>query len=129
VSGAGEPGSGEPAYLQIIRQIKNAFSTRVLKPGDRMPTVRNLARQVDLNPNTVARAYRELEREGLLEGRPGRGTFVKNTAPPLAVAQRRTRLYPFVQQLVAEGRLLGVSDTEIRRLVQSALREHRVRPQ
>jgi GntR family transcriptional regulator len=129
VSGSGEPGSGEPAYLQLIRQVKNALSTRALKAGDRLPTVRALAAQVNLNPNTVARAYRELEREGLLEGRPGRGTFVKSSAAPLAVPQRRTRLYPFVQQLVSEARLLGASDTEIRRLVQSALREHRGRPQ
>ena len=118
-------GSGEPAYLQIIRQLKNALSTRSLKPGDRIPTVRALARQVELNPNTVARAYRELEREGLIETRRGRGTFVKAASPPLGAARRRARLRPFVQQLVSEGRLLGASDTEIRRLVLAALREHR----
>jgi GntR family transcriptional regulator len=100
-----------------------------VKPGDRLPTVRALARQLSLNPNTVARAYRELERERLLEAGPGRGTFVKAPAPLLAIEQRRSRLYPFVQQLVSEGRLLGVSDTEIRLLVQRALREHRVRAQ
>lgn len=90
-----------------------------------MPTVRALARELKLNPNTVARAYRELEREVLLEAEPGRGTFVKAPPPRLAAAQRRGRLQPFVERLVSEGRLLGLSDTEMRGLLQRELRRHR----
>ncbi len=105
------------------------MTTRSLNAGDRLPTVRALARQVKLNPNTVARAYRELARDGLIEGGPGRGTFVTATPSPLAAAQRRGGLEPFVERLVSEGRLLGLSDTEMRGLVQKALRDHgRARP-
>lgn len=89
-----------------------------------MPTVRALARELGINPNTVARAYRELEREGLLEAGAGRGTFVKALPTRLGAAERRGRLKPFVERLVSEGRLLGLSDAELRGLLQRALREH-----
>lgn len=94
-----------------------------------MPTVRGLARELKINPNTVARAYRELAREGLLEAGAGRGTFVKAStlaqALPtrLGAAERRGRLRPFVERLVSEGRLLGLSDAELRGLLQRALRD------
>ena len=59
--------SGEPIYIQLIRQIKHAVTSGILNPGDKMPTVRELATQLVINPNTVARAYRELIREGVLK--------------------------------------------------------------
>ncbi len=62
-----QPASGEPLYLQLIRQIKNAIATGALAPGEQLPTVRHLASELVINPNTVARAYRELEHGGLLE--------------------------------------------------------------
>ena len=98
-----------------------------------MPTIRGLARELRINPNTVARAYRELELEGLLEAGAGRGTFVKAStfvkALPtrLRAAERRGRLKPFVERLVSEGRLVGLSDAELRGLLQRALRQ-RPRP-
>jgi len=121
-------GSEEPPYRQLIRQIKHAVATRVLNPGDRMPAVRALARELRINPNTVARAYRELDRDGLLETAAGRGTFVKPTRAKvlptrLRPAEGRARLKPSVERIVSEGRLLGLSDTELRGLLQRALRD------
>jgi GntR family transcriptional regulator len=63
-------------YLQLVEQVRRALRTGMLEPGDRLPTVREVAGSVAINPNTVLKAYRELEHEGLVEGRPGQGTFV-----------------------------------------------------
>lgn len=74
-----------PIYLQIVNQVKRAVASGVLVPGDRLPTVRQLAVDLTINPNTVAKAYQELEREGVISTVPGRGTFVgqkKNSPKP-----------------------------------------------
>jgi DNA-binding transcriptional regulator YhcF (GntR family) len=92
--------AGEPPYKQLVRQLKKALAARSLKPGERMTSVRVLARELGVSPNTVARAYRELERE-------------------------REKLRPLADKLVAEGRLLGLSSTEIRSVVFGALAERR----
>jgi GntR family transcriptional regulator len=63
-------------YLQLVEQVRRALRTGFLEPGDRLPTVREVAESVSINPNTVLKAYRQLEHEGLVEGRPGQGTFV-----------------------------------------------------
>src|SRR5665213_2594997 len=76
--------SGLPVYRQIVDQVRQALRLGVLRPGDQLPTVRDVVEQIAINPNTVHRAYRELEQQGLTEGRPGSGTFVKRslaTAP------------------------------------------------
>ena len=71
--------TGLPAYLQIVQQVKHALRLGLLAPGDQMPTVRELVASLAINPNTVMKAYRELEFEGLIGGRPGQGTFVLQT--------------------------------------------------
>jgi GntR family transcriptional regulator len=71
--------SGLPMYLQIVQQVKEALRLGLLDIGDQLPTVREVVAEVAINPNTVAKAYRELEREGLVDARPGRGTFVSST--------------------------------------------------
>ena len=68
--------SGVPAYRQLIDQVRHALRLGLLRPGDRLPTVRDVVKQIAINPNTVHRAYRDLEQQGLTEGRPGSGTFV-----------------------------------------------------
>ena len=73
--------SGLPAYLQIVQQVKHALRLGLLAPGDQMPTIRELVASLAINPNTVLKAYRELEMEGLIGGRPGQGTFVLQTLP------------------------------------------------
>ena len=115
------PDAGEPIYAQLIRQIKHDVATGVLAPGAQLPTVRQLAGDLVVNPNTVARAYRELEHEGLLEGVPGRGSFVTYGRSPLRDEERRRRLQPFIDQLRAEGYALGYRADELVELVAAEL--------
>jgi GntR family transcriptional regulator len=116
------PDSGEPIYQQLIRQIKHAVATGALPAGTQLPTVRQLASDLVINPNTVARAYRELEHEGLLEGVPGRGSFVTYGQSRLRDAERRRRLQTFIDQLWAEGRALGYDTQEVAEIVAAELK-------
>ncbi len=115
------PESEEPIYSQLIRQIKHAVTSGMMNPGDQMPTVRDLAAQLVINPNTVARAYRELVRDGVLTATHGGGTFVKMEPQPLVRSERERRLDPFIQQLVAEAQVLGISDDSLLRLLKATL--------
>jgi GntR family transcriptional regulator len=71
--------SGVPSYLQIVQQVKHTLRLGLLEVGDQLPTVREVVTRIAINPNTVLKAYRELEREGLVASRPGQGTFVQRT--------------------------------------------------
>src|ERR1700730_13429076 len=71
--------SGVPSYRQLVDQVRQSLRLGLLRPGDRLPTVRDVVKQIAINPNTVHRAYRELEHQGLTEGRPGSGTFLKRS--------------------------------------------------
>jgi len=73
--------SGLPVYRQLVDQVRQALRLGILRPGDQLPTVRDVVEQVAINPNTVHRAYRELEAQGLIEGQAGRGTFVRRSLP------------------------------------------------
>jgi GntR family transcriptional regulator len=115
--------SGEPIYLQLIRQIKHAVITGSLERGAQLPSVRQLAGELVINPNTVVRAYRELEHAGMLEGVAGKGWFVSYGALRLRDEERRRRLQEFIDQLWAEGRSLGYSSDELAEIVAEALRE------
>lgn len=117
------PGSGEPIYEQLVRQIKHSITTGALKSGDQMPTVRELAAQLVVNPNTIARAYRELEQAGLLESTVGRGTFVKFSPPKLFREERRKRLQPYIDQLIAEARALNFSLKELQDQLEETLKK------
>jgi GntR family transcriptional regulator len=88
-----DPGSGLPTYVQLIRQVEHALRLGYLKPGDQLPTVKETVTALAINPNTVLKAYRDLETRGLAVGRPGQGTFVDGTLgqvslPQLAVLRR-----------------------------------------
>src|SRR5665213_3746876 len=78
--------SGIPLYLQLIEQVKHAVETGALRPGDQLPTIRKLAEDLVMNPNTVARAYRELEHEGMIELRHGSGAYISESLARKAVA-------------------------------------------
>jgi len=86
-----DPKSGVSYYVQLMQQVRQALLFGLLKAGDQLPTVKEVVAQVALNPNTVLRAYRDLEHEGLVVSRPGLGTFVATNVPP-AVAQSSYRL-------------------------------------
>src|SRR5690348_5392889 len=79
--------TGVPAYLQIVQQVKQALRLGLLTAGDQLPTVREVVERVVINPNTVLKAYRELEREGLVASRPGQGTFIIQTLAATAPAR------------------------------------------
>ncbi len=78
-----EARSGVPTYLQLVQQVRQAIRFGVLRPGDQLPTVKEVVSSLTINPNTVLRAYRELDLEGLTEGRRGVGTFVAEPLAPL----------------------------------------------
>jgi len=87
--------SGVPPYLQLVHQVRQSLLLGYLREGDRLPTVKELAGDLAINPNTVVKAYRQLEHEGLAGGRPGQGTFITATlapAPPAASGSLRTSL-------------------------------------
>jgi len=112
--------SGVPPYLQIAQQIRHALVARVLKPGDQLPTVKEVVTQLAINPNTVFKAYRELEHEGLVEGRPGAGTFVLRR-PPGPTSGAHTALARSLARWVQRARTAGLDDTSIEALVRETL--------
>ena len=100
---------GVPIYQQIVDQIRFRIVSGQLVPGDELPTIRGLAESARVNPNTVARAYRELEQEGLVEKRRTIGTFVAASSERLTLAQRRRLLMPHIDRLLIQAKQLGVS--------------------
>ena len=115
------PSTGVPIYLQLMEQVKHAIATGAVKPGEQLPSIRPLAEELVINPNTVAKSYRELEHEGVIELRQGAGAFVSERAS----TQQDTDRLKAAQVLVAQGierlRARGVTDEEIRRLVEAEL--------
>src|SRR5260221_14774826 len=82
-----DAGSGVPTYLQLVQQVEHALRLGYLKPGDQLPKVRDVVASLAINPNTVLKAYRNLEMKGLAAGRPGQGTFIEGTFSQLALPE------------------------------------------
>jgi GntR family transcriptional regulator len=99
---------GVPIYLQIVNQVKYLVASKRLSPGDALPSVRKLAEQLVVNPNTVARAYRELEAAGILTTRPGAGVYVSDAGSPLSRGEQMKILTERVDVLLAEAQHLNV---------------------
>ncbi|MGA7342118.1 MAG: GntR family transcriptional regulator [Terracidiphilus sp.] len=112
---------GLPIYLQIESQVKHAVAAGALKQGSALPSVRKLAAELRINPNTVARAYQNLERDGVIRTVPGGGTYVADNVPGLLKAEKVKRLRPLAMQVAVEGTHLRLSREEIVGLVQDAL--------
>lgn len=113
--------SGVPIYLQIETQVKNAVAAGALKKGEALPSVRKLAVELRINPNTVARAYQELEREGVIGTVPGGGTYVAGHTPRFLKSEKLRRLQPYARQIAVEGTQLGLDEGEIMEMVQEEL--------
>ncbi|GMW02787.1 MAG: GntR family transcriptional regulator [Candidatus Hydrogenedentota bacterium] len=111
------PQSGVPIYLQIVNQVKYLVASNRLSPGDELPPIRTLAEGLLVNPNTVARAYRELEVAGILNKRQGAGTYVSGNGSPLARRERIRILSDRIDALLAEARQMDVPVTEIKTLI------------
>jgi GntR family transcriptional regulator len=116
--------SGVPTYLQLVQQVEHALRLGHLKPGDQLPKVRDVVASLAINPNTVLKAYRELEIKGLAAGRPGQGTFIQATLsqvalPELAVLRRSLLGW------LATADAAGLDDDGIMAVFTSALRDFR----
>jgi GntR family transcriptional regulator len=114
------PSLGAPIYLQLMEQIKHAIETGALRPGDQLPGIRPLAEELVINPNTVAKAYRELEHEGIVELRHGAGAFVSNV-PARKLTDTLRAGQAVVATTVERLRERGLTDDEIRRLFEAEL--------
>lgn len=115
-----KPDSGVPAYMQLAQQVKQALRMGMLEIGDKLPTVKEVVAEVAINPNTVMKAYWELDREGLVEGRQGVGTFVtrRPDGPPPAIQARLARS---LERWVQTARNDGLDDESIESLLRSTL--------
>ncbi len=112
-----DPKSGVPIYVQIINQVKYLVAAGRLEPGEELPPIRVLAEQLVINPNTVARAYLELERAGILTKRHGAGTYVADEPPSVSHAQRWKILSERADALLVEARQLGIKLDEVLEIV------------
>ncbi len=109
-----------PIYLQIMEEIKREIARGRLKGGEKLPSVRDLAKEIEVNPNTVARAYLELEREGVLVSKRGQGTFVTEDNKTLALIKKEL-VQNIVQNAVIELISLGYSEEEIKEIIEKFL--------
>ncbi|MFI5606458.1 GntR family transcriptional regulator [Amycolatopsis sp. NPDC051903] len=119
-----ESGSGVPPYLQLVRQVEDAVRLGELRRGEQLPTVKEVARRLVVNPNTVQKAYRELDRRGVVRAKPGQGTFVTREAGGVS-PERRTQLRASLARWLTEARAAGLAAEDVEALVSAVLREHR----
>lgn len=115
------PSSGVPIYLQLMEQVKHSIETGALRPGEQLPGIRPLAEALVINPNTVAKAYRELEHEGVIELRHGAGAFVSANARGKKGTENLRAGQSLVASAVEKLRERGVTDDEIRRMFEAEL--------
>ena len=115
------PSSGVPIYLQLMEQVKHGIESGALRPGEQLPGIRPLAEELVINPNTVAKAYRELEHEGVIELRHGAGAFVSANAREKKATERVRAGQTIVAAAVDRLRGSGMTDEEIRRVFEAAL--------
>ena len=117
-----EPASGVPTYVQLVQQVHQALQLGLLEPGDQLPTAQQVVAKLAINPNTVLKAYRDLEREGLVRARPGLGTFIVGELPradPVAQAKFRRSMATWLRS----ARDAGLSAKEIEAIYRTAFRD------
>jgi GntR family transcriptional regulator len=115
-----DPASGVAPYLQLVHQVRRALRLGLLRQGDRLPTVKQVVARVAINPNTVAKAYRELERQGLVAARPGLGTFVIKTLSDASLATYAP-LRQDLERWLARARAAGLDEESIEALIQDTV--------
>ena len=115
----------EPAWQQLVHGVLDQLAAGQLEVGAKLPSVRGMAQTVRLNPNTVARAYRELEVLGAVQGRQGRGVFVTEDGPDVARRERGGALEDEIRDAIRRAREAGMDDDTIRKTVEQALRAKR----
>jgi len=113
--------SGVATFLQLVQQVHDALQLGLLKPGDQLPTAQQVAARLAINPNTVLKAYRDLEREGLVRARPGQGTFIVGTLPrPDPAAQ--ARFLASMTDWLRQARKAGLDPSDIQAIYRTAFR-------
>ena len=115
------PSSGVPIYVQLMEQVKHAIETGAVRPGEQLPAIRKVAEDLVINPNTVAKVYRELEHEGVIELRQGSGAFVAERRRSQARASSMLDARPVIRNAVTRLAALGLSEEEMRRLFEAEL--------
>ena len=119
-----DPSSGVPTYLQIVQQVERALRLGYLVRGDRLPKVKEVVASLAINPNTVLKAYRELEHKGLTAGRPGQGTFIEDTLDVVPLQDQQALKRGLTRWLV-EATKAGLDEEGIAALFASALHDLR----
>jgi GntR family transcriptional regulator len=115
--------AGMPVYRQVLDQIKYYIASGILKPGDRLPSIRELAQTLAINPTTVVRVYGDLEHEGVIEMQHGRGAFVTARSFRMTSAQRERKIRELARRLVVEAAQMGVPASQVLKAVQEELEE------
>lgn len=124
-----DPTSNVPIYLQIVEAVQRLVATGQLRPGDQLPTVRQLAVDLRVNPNTVARAYLELDRKGVISSQQGRGTYVTRQPDAAALAQHREeRLRAMVSHFLLEALSQGYTLSDVRTMIEQEAQHWQNRP-
>ena len=117
-----DPRSGVPIYLQVIEQIKRSVALGILAAGEQLPTVKQLALDLTINPNTVAKAYRELERDGVIETAAGRGSFVRGNGTAASTKQAAADVArSAVDVAIREAKSVGLGRDEVRAITTEAV--------
>jgi GntR family transcriptional regulator len=115
------PRSSTPIYQQVVDGVKELVARGILVPGERMPTVRELAVELSLNPNTIAKAYQRLEQEGIIETMRSRGTFVAGRMKVLDMEMAEQQLAGLVERVLVEAYHLGLNREDIKQLFEESL--------
>ena len=121
-----DPRSAEPIFEQIVFQVKTAAARGDVQSGDRLPSVRELAKELSINPNTVARAYDTLENQGVIVRKQGSGCFLTGETSSLELAQRKRKLEELISRAVTEGYHLGFDGDDLRKSLEKRLRDNHV---
>ena len=116
-----DPVSGVATYLQLVQQVRDALRLGLLEPGDKLPTAQQVVAKLAINPNTVLKAYRDLEREGLVKGRPGMGTVVIRSLPGTDPAAQQ-RFLAAMTDLLRSARSAGLGPDDIESIYRTAVR-------
>ncbi|QSH40096.1 GntR family transcriptional regulator [Lentisphaerota bacterium ZTH] len=114
---------GMPIYLQVVNQIKHLIASRRLQPGSELPPIRKLAQSLLVNPNTVVKAYKELERQGIVFTKRGTGTFISEGHSPLNKKEQKKVIGSLAGQLVTQAKLLNIPMAEIIQEIEKQFKE------
>ena len=124
-----DPASAEPLFAQLVAAVKHAVATGRMKAGDKLPSVRELAGELTINPNTIAKAYQALEAEGVTVSRHGSGTFIADRRVTVKKGEQRRRVREGLDALLCDAVHLGLSEDDVRSEFDDSMKRFRFRPE